>query len=336
MFELQNLWFVVATVIIIVTIYDTVYTVLSHNGAGPITSFWTKYAWKLVLWCRYRLNWTLPIKIGGPVILLLIIAVWYGLMNLSWFIMFYNGDYSIKGDTQGAVGVLDVLYYLGSTFTTLGMGDVVPSGFPWTLITTSGALVVTVLTSLGIAYLIPVVSAVIDRRAMISAMELIGKTPADILQAAWTGSDSGMLDGEVLNVSGNLIKESYRNYVYPVLGFFYFGNYHSSLNQTVLNLYDALSVQQLNPDREGNINPKKLIYLLKAIDVYLQNMVDLTTIIDIEVDHSDFHDLLSEHTNGGVQPATDLDDTLTKRKELLILIHLEGRLELNSSSKLSS
>ena len=85
-----------ALVIIFFTLHDVVLTVLSHQGAGPITNFWTKKVWFLIIWVKFKLKIDFFYKYAGPAFLLGIIMVWYLLLNLGWLILLYVGDYTVK------------------------------------------------------------------------------------------------------------------------------------------------------------------------------------------------------------------------------------------------
>lgn len=315
-----------AALLIFLTLHDVVTTVLSHQGAGPITNFWTRWVWSFILWLKRRFNIYFTYYAAGPTFLLGIIFVWYFLLNTGWLILLYVGDYTIKGKQDVAIEFVDYLYFLSSTFTTLGMGDYIPSGFPWTLVVTSGALVMSFLTTLSISYIIPVVSAVVDRRKMISAIDIIGRTPQEILDICWGKEDSGSLDSEVLGVSDSIVRESYRSHVYPILSYFNFGDSHSTLNIAVLNLFDAIALQEIFSEREGNIVKARRQYLMRAFDLYLDNLRFKISDIDVECGHQDFIRFLTQNSNGiSLGDREDVVEKQLKRRcELLKLVQMEG------------
>lgn len=264
----------ITSLIVVFILYDIAVTILSHGGAGPLTKFWTDKIWSLILLTKYRLNLYLPIRIAGPSFIIGIITVWYLLLYFCWCIFLYVGDYSITGKNDPAVSVLDIVYYVGSTFSNLGIGDYVPNRFPWTILTTSGAFLVTLLLSLTVSYVIPVLSALVDRRRLITKINLIGEDTEAILLNAWSGDNANELDSEVLDISDMLIKESYRGYVYPILSHFYFPGDGYSLNLNVLNLLDAQIIQYFRPDRKGNLPRVKVKFMIKAIRLYVKNSME--------------------------------------------------------------
>ncbi len=334
----KTCYFTIAVFMIVLTLHDVILTVLSHQGAGPITNFWTKRVWRIVRWFKNSCNIDFFYRYAGPAFLLGIIAVWYVLLNLSWLILLYVGDYTVKGQKgETVLELTDYLYFLSSTFTTLGLGDYVPTGFPWTMVVTSGALVMSFLTTLSISYIIPIVSAVVDRRKMISAIDIIGTTPKDIIAMCWEGERAGALDSEILGMSDSIIRESYRSHVYPILSYFNFGDSHSTLNVAMLNLHDAIAVQDLKEIEKQDLDRPKVIYLLRAFDLYIQNLrYKLSEEPDFKCSHQDFIRLLEEIIGKEALRGKkeEIDQHLKRREELLKLVYMEGRIGVSGEGEL--
>ncbi len=301
-------------VLILITLHDVVRTVLSHDGAGYITEFWTSQVWRFASFVKYKFKSDFLLKIAGPLFLVGIILVWYFLLMLGWFLLVYNGDYSIKHDTDTKMQVLDYIYFLSSTFSSLGMGDYLPNGFPWTLVATTGALTVTGLTTLSLSYILPVVNGVVDRRKFGSSVEIIGKNPAQIIERAWTGNSANRLDGEVMALTDFLLKESFRSHVYPILHYYYVDEKSLSFQDSVLILSDALAYQKIHNEREGNLADVKIEYLFRAIDRYLANTKYFGGQEKREISHEDFFELC------GVSEAhiNSTDPNILERREKLL------------------
>ena len=84
-----------------------------------------------------------------------------------------------------------------------------------------GAFIVSLLVSFSISYLIPVLSALVDRRTLISKINLIGSDAQSIIESAWSGHDANSIDSEILDMVDYILKESYRTHVYPIINFFF-------------------------------------------------------------------------------------------------------------------
>ena len=329
---MENLLLIFAVLIVVTTLYDIFVTVLSHNGAGPITSSWTAALWKVALFAKYELGNKFLIRRVGPLMIIGVLIVWYILIYISWFIFFYLGNYSIKGaaDDSG-LKALDIIYYIGSTFSTLGIGDIVPNGFPWTLISTSGALLVTLLVSFAISYFIPIVGAVADRRKLVARLNNIGKSAQEVLDLCWTGPASRQLDPIVVSIADGLVKESYKSQVYPVLEYFYFKETGASVNLNILSLYDALIFQDIHKQREDNAAWSVRLYILRSIDSYIQNFSRNESYKKrgFSYSHDDFVRFLNSYDEKEkVLRIKDIDKHIVEKRQCLLnFAHHEGRLK---------
>lgn len=321
----------IAGLIILFTLYDVLVTTLSHSGAGPITDFWTRWVWRATLFSKYRFNSERIIRNIGPVILIGIILVWYALLYLAWSFLFASQE-SLQNSTDPVISLLDVLYFIGSTFGTLGMGDYRPTGFPWTIFTTLGAFMVSGIISLAISYLVPVLSAVVERRKLVTTTDALGETTEDLMSQL-SGTS---LDSYILNLSDQLFRTSYQAQDYPVLDYFYFGRSHSALNAAVRRLWDVLIIQKALPNRKQNLSKSVIDLLLRAIAEYEKNLLarfQEGSIKKFRTDHSSLFQFAERERVRSVSAicAEDLQENLKGylkiREHLLAFTHYEGRLK---------
>lgn len=148
---------VIALTIILVILYDILLTILSQQGAGPVTTFWTRYVRKIYLAGLYRSkSGKLRVNLASFV-LIFTFFVWYIALFSAWVLLFAAFDQTIqtKGASE-AITLRNVVYFIGTTFSTLGPGDYVPTKLPWTLLTSIGAFVASAVMTMSISYLIPV------------------------------------------------------------------------------------------------------------------------------------------------------------------------------------
>lgn len=321
--------FLVCCGIVLAVLYDVIVTVISHGGAGPITSIWTKWLWRGVLTLKYKHGIQWPIRMAGPGMLIGIVTVWYLMFYLCWFFMITMGNYAIKNpNSSEAVSTSDVLYFIGSSFSTLGIGDLVPSGPPWTLLTTVGALLMSSLISLSISYFIPVLSAVVKRRYTATQLKLIGATPQDVLDKAWTKPDSNLLNGQVISLLHSCTECAYQAHLYPVLAYFYSSRELQGLSSSVLNVLDAVAVQKLRENRSGNLPDPVLDYIFNTIREFAttsSTQYDLRYEPDISIQHLNFRKLLEDYKfEFSKRLQAELVEILELREQLLRLRYLEG------------
>lgn len=95
---------------------------------------------------RRRETW---LSYFGPLSLLLLLSLWAAVLISGFALIHWGGSSFLYGD--GSTGLLSDLYLSGTTFFTLGLGDVVPR-------TTLGRLLVVVESGMGFAFLALVIS----------------------------------------------------------------------------------------------------------------------------------------------------------------------------------
>ena len=144
---------------------DAFLTIFSPIGGGPLTNFWMKGPWKLFLKIHKKKEIHNVLQMVGPLYLALIVMIWYFWMNFGWFLIFLSGKKPIVNSALGDVsGTLERLYYTGSTLSTLGLGDHIPAGFPWTILSNSASFGATFLITISLSYVLPVISAGITKK----------------------------------------------------------------------------------------------------------------------------------------------------------------------------
>ena len=321
---------------IVLVVYDAIVTVLSHGGSGPITTFWTERLWRFLLYLRYNKGFERPILIAGPAMLIGIVAVWYVLLYVIWFLMISIGGYAIKNSNSSEQASLsEIIYFIGSSFSTLGIGDYVPTEAPWTILTTLGALVISSLISLSISYFVPVLNAVTEKRLATTKVELIGETAAEVLAASWSGETANNLNTEVSDIIGLHLTCAYQTHLYPVLTYFHSGNQSTSIGKSMLILFDALAVQQLLPERDGNLPKAKLKYFMRSVEKFVKVLDEQLSSVknqDFNTHHIEFRAFLAE--NGvviGKDRQHQFRQILELRERLLYVQYLEGSLMVKPS-----
>src|SRR5690606_11416982 len=126
------------------TLWDQFVTVFSTGGAGPLSRLAFRGIWKLLLSVHRRRPIHAALKFAGPAMILLSIVSWYLLLGLAVFLVFiaYPGSV-IDGTTSAPANLIETLYFTNTTISSLGYGDWVPSGPPWTFISTLATLAAT-------------------------------------------------------------------------------------------------------------------------------------------------------------------------------------------------
>ena len=161
------------------------------------------------------------LSLYGPSFLLLLVGVWAAILVLG-FAMLHCAVGSVSGDIQDA-GFGTMLYFSGTTFFTLGLGDVVPASATSRLLTVAEAGTGFAFLALLIGYLPIVYQMFAHRETNVSLLDQRAGSPpttAELLRRNMGGADVSQLiallrDWEVW--VGELL-ESHLSY--PVLAYF--------------------------------------------------------------------------------------------------------------------
>jgi len=134
------------------------------------------------------------LSLYGPSFLLLLVGVWAAILVLG-FAMLHCAVGSVSGDTQDA-GFGTMLYFSGTTFFTLGLGDVVPASATSRLLTVAEASTGFAFLALLIGYLPIVYQMFAHRETNVSLLDQRAGSPpttAELLRRNMGAADVSQL-----------------------------------------------------------------------------------------------------------------------------------------------
>ncbi|MDX1661986.1 MAG: potassium channel family protein, partial [Gemmatimonadota bacterium] len=244
--------------------WDAVETTLSQRGAGPVTRGVEAVAER---W-RRRFGGS----IGVPVVLSMI-GLWIALTWTGWTLVFLSGTGNVvESATRAPVDVAGHAYFTAVTMTTLGSGDVIPAGPGWRLVAGATAFSGLILVTLSLTYLIPVVSAVVEKRRVAAYVSSLGGTPERILRVAWNGEDFSSLNDHVPTLVDAIELHTQRHGAYPVIHWFTSGDRRTALAPALAALHEALLLVEHGTAGEDRPDASPLRPLRKALNAYLDSM----------------------------------------------------------------
>lgn len=270
---MQALLFGLGFIIISAVVLDVVVTALTVGGGGPITSRLSCWLWRIALWIhRSRPNHRL-LTIAGWLILTGMVLLWLLAVWAGWILIFCTHDLAVVDAKSSLPATIsERIYFVGYTLSTLGLGDYLPGRIEWQMATaimsTNGFLLVT----LAIAYLLPVVSAGVQRRRLAAYITTLGGTPDDILARAWNGKDFGQLDQHFINLTPMIIMAAEQHLAYPVLHYFHTVNRSRAMTLSFVALDEALTLLQYSVAESHRPDQAALDALRRANTTFLQNI----------------------------------------------------------------
>ncbi|MBW3619846.1 MAG: potassium channel family protein [Actinobacteria bacterium] len=233
----------VGAVLVLAALVDMLWTTLAVSaGGGPLTSALSHGLWE-------RLRRVAPrrssphrfLQVTGLALVVTVFLVWIGLFVLGWWLLFSASPGAVREAATGAtVGWLDRLYYVGFTTSTLGIGDLVAGHGWWRILTVVAAFSGLSVVTMAITYLLPVASAVVDRRTLATGISSLGARPAEIVCNAWDGGDWRALERRIEDVERQLGTLGQRHLAYPVLHYFHDVERQAAAAVSIATLDEAL------------------------------------------------------------------------------------------------
>ncbi|HWC11993.1 MAG TPA: potassium channel family protein [Acidimicrobiales bacterium] len=247
----------VGVVLILVSVLDLGWTtVAAGSGAGPVTSRMASGIWQVALGLHRRRESHQLLSVAGVITVFAVLGAWIVLAVIGWLLVFASSDGAVRASDTGApASFVERIYFVGYTVFTLGNGDYAPGLGVWQLATVLATGTGLVLVTLAITYLVPVASAVAQRRQLASYIASLGTAPDDILIRSWTGSGFGLLAQHFVALTPLVHGARQRHFTYPVLHYFHSRDRESAAAPNIANLAEALHLlghgvaSDVRPDR---------------------------------------------------------------------------------------
>jgi len=318
---------VLAAVIIVGALIDVFVTVFSPNGAGPITDSWTRWLWRLLLFIHRRRSIHRGLAFAGPFMLVASILLWYLLIGIGLFILLAAHPSSVTVSKTGLPAEpIEKLYFVNTTISGLGYGDLVPSGFPWTLLVTASTFIATMVLTASISYVISVVGAAIERKKLAHGIFGLGESISEIIEFSRLDEPENSLKDYVTDLASTMDGHALKHLAYPILKYFHESDAGSSPVRAVLVFSDAffISIQRAS-DRRPPPGVQRLL------ENSIRNYAQIThAVIPVRLPDQDPGHLIQSAREYGIAVESDpefrtkLESYLALRRRLLALCYEDG------------
>jgi hypothetical protein len=225
---------VIGFMLIGVVLFDVVRTALSARGHGPILRLIHRCSWG-------TLRRVAPAGALGPTILLIGFLAWALLLWAGWTLVFSGSANSVlHGETSVPANLLDRAYYVGFNITTLGIGDFVPNGQVWKLLSICAAVSGFFVLTLGLTFVISLLPTVVKKRLLARTISALGRTPHEIISRQWHEDSCQLLLPYVPGLVETLQELRVTYVAYPILHFFFSPERKSCLALQLAKLNESL------------------------------------------------------------------------------------------------
>lgn len=256
----MSVWMVVAGGLLLAVVsYDALSTTLvTTTAAGPMTARIARGWWSLARRVA-RGPRSMVMGLTGPSILVITISVWLVVMWSGWALIFAADPGAVVSSSTGepADGWARV-YFAAFTAFTLGVGDYIPHGAPWQLVTSLAVISGLALTTTAITYLVPVVTAVTARRSQANSIAGLGGTPEEIVLAGWWHGSFRFLEEQLPRLADGILLTAERHLSYPILHFFHSVEREEDFRVQVFVLDEAVTILEHGVPEESRPHPAAL------------------------------------------------------------------------------
>lgn len=262
---------IIGAVLIVAVIFDVLWTTLRMAGAGPLTSWMTNLLWRLALRVTPSHR---ALSATGFLIVLLTVFLWIGLVWLGWILVLGIDPGSVVDSQSGQPADFWArVYYAGFTLITLGNGDYKPNGAVWQVLSPVAAANGFFLVTLVITYLLPLMSAALQRRQLAVHIATLGKTPQELLLRAWDGQGFGRLTDHLVGLTFPVMGLGEGHLAYPVLHCFHSDERDTAMAPNIAVLDEALTLfEGIAPEQRPD--PVAIYPLRGAIDRLLSTLTE--------------------------------------------------------------
>ena len=264
----------IGVALLLVTLFDIIKTTLAFTRVGgPITHRLSRSLWQLLR--KPALRHRSLARYVGPGILLSIVTVWLLLSWIGWtFIFMASPNAVVESQSLEPASVAQRAYFAGFSLFTLGIGDYVPQGALWQLLSVISSAQGFFVITLAITFLTPVVSSVTQRRQLASQLTFMGDRAQDILVHAWNGQSFGALESRLLSLELQLVQLEQRHFSYPVLHFFVERERRISIEPAVVALDEALLLLEAAVSPDAGVDRAVIGDVRRAVAAYLDTLED--------------------------------------------------------------
>lgn len=261
---------VLGLVLIIVATLDMLQTTIEHTGPGFLSSRLGSTLWKGFMLISEKNGRSRFLENAGLLIVSILIITWVLLIWIGYTCIFsFQYDSIIHSDTEIPASPIEKFYYTGYVLSTLGIGDFKASSDLWRLITVflsiSGLLMIT----LFISYLIPLLTAVTNKRRICSFACFLGDSPEKIIIKGWNGENLDRLNQHFDNLSWQILDLKEKHLLYPVLHYFHSTEKQFSTPISISILDEALTLILGSPVLKVKLDELVLSQLRSSINSYL-------------------------------------------------------------------
>lgn len=247
-------------------------TIAVAGGGGPLTSRLGRSLWKVVR-VLHRRGYHGVLHAAGVCIAALTVLIWALLLWAGWSLIFMSDPGAVVASITGErADYISRIYFAGFNVFSLGVGDYVPKGALWQLLTPLATLSGVGLLTLAVTYLVPVVQAVTQKQVLARQIRLLGANPWEMATQILQKGHDQALQRQLQQLSEPILTLSERHHAYPILHYFHAPNLSQAVGAAIVSLDEAITLVEHGVEQRDHPAATVLSSLRTAIDVYMETL----------------------------------------------------------------
>ncbi|THE63871.1 two pore domain potassium channel family protein [Salinadaptatus halalkaliphilus] len=269
---MQPLLLGVGIVLLLAVIVDILWTTLwVDGGSGPLSGRLSTAVWRGLR--RIATDRNRALSLAGPIILVLTLAMWIGLLWLGWTLLFAGGSPALvsthTGDPADWTGHV---YYVAYTMFTNGNGDYTPTTGTWEIASSFTTATGMAFVTLAVSYVLSVLGAVSEKRSFASDVTGLGERPEAFVRASWHDEDFDGIGLPLESMAADLSLLADQHKSYPILHYYHSESADRASAVAVAILDEALSCYRHGVADDAEPNPPLVTDARSSVDSYLETL----------------------------------------------------------------
>ncbi|WP_306058910.1 potassium channel family protein [Natronococcus wangiae] len=269
---MRPLYLAIGIVVLVAVIVDIIWTTLwVDGGSGPLSGRLTTGVWR-----GLRVSsgdHPKVLSIAGPLILVLTLAMWIGLIWIGWTFLFAGDETALVSTQTGAhADWTGRLYYVAYTMFTNGNGDYSPATGTWEIASSFTTATGMALVTLGVSYILTVLGAVSEKRAFANSVTGLGERSEAFVRAGWTDEEFRGLDLPVESLASDLSHLADQHKAYPILHYYHSERGKRASAMAVPIFDEALTLFRHGVAEDAQLDPALVENARSSTDSYLDTL----------------------------------------------------------------
>lgn len=252
---------------------DILLTVMTPTGRGAISRRFMALVWRSMRPVVRR--WRGMREIAGPVTFLGVIGIWTAMIVVGWGLIYWSFlpdeflvDFGLDLERNSPGNFLAAIYFSMVVLTTLGFGDIVPTGEWLRLLAPLEGLIGFGLLTAGISWFLSIFPALSRRRRLAHQIALVREAEEDAVER-W---DEATMTALLSSFSTQLIDIRSDQIQFPVMYYFRDADPDAEL---VPNLRFLLDLSSRAEEELGEVGSPMFLHqyiLRRAVDDYVETV----------------------------------------------------------------